>query len=387
MAQTYKPKITKGRKRPPDRMLVYGPEGTGKTNFARQFPDPLFIDWDHSTDHLDVARIGDKDEPPPQTFAHLRDFLELLRTDSSYRGHSKTLVFETLDHVERAIIWPETCRRWKPEGNKPKPQQIDDIGFQKGYPAALNVWHELLEQLSLLQAQTGMSIILNAHSTVKTMTNLGGSDFSTYEPALHTGKNANAAELVRGWAETVLFFGIEDFSFKEEKDADNKKKVGKGRSQGEHYIITRHTGWCMAKNRVGLPEKLAYPFETDTDTVAYDLYTGYVEEFYSGKWLLREMSVEDITQKIGDLGEQVCAWGEKAAQWYNSAIKPRVEAAADNADALKSIYAELADRIKKTAEKQRQAPQPATSGNGPVATLPPDSTETKAAEVKTPAQA
>ena len=38
------------------KVVVYGPEGIGKSTFASKFPDPVFIDTEGSTNSMDVAR-------------------------------------------------------------------------------------------------------------------------------------------------------------------------------------------------------------------------------------------------------------------------------------------------------------------------------------------
>ena len=43
--------ITKGKIKKPYKVVVYGPEGIGKSTFASHFPDPLFIDTEGSLDH------------------------------------------------------------------------------------------------------------------------------------------------------------------------------------------------------------------------------------------------------------------------------------------------------------------------------------------------
>ena len=39
------------------KVVVYGPEGIGKSTFASKFPDPVFIDTEGSTNSMDVARL------------------------------------------------------------------------------------------------------------------------------------------------------------------------------------------------------------------------------------------------------------------------------------------------------------------------------------------
>ena len=38
------------------KIVVYGPEGIGKSTFASKFPRPVFIDTEGSTKHMEVAR-------------------------------------------------------------------------------------------------------------------------------------------------------------------------------------------------------------------------------------------------------------------------------------------------------------------------------------------
>ena len=50
--------ITRGIIKRPQKVVLYGPEGIGKSTFASHFPAPLFLDVEGSTAQLDVARIG-----------------------------------------------------------------------------------------------------------------------------------------------------------------------------------------------------------------------------------------------------------------------------------------------------------------------------------------
>ena len=48
--------ITKGVVKSAMKVVIYGPEGIGKTTLASRFPDPLFIDAEGGTKFLDVSR-------------------------------------------------------------------------------------------------------------------------------------------------------------------------------------------------------------------------------------------------------------------------------------------------------------------------------------------
>ena len=69
--------ITRGVVPCAQKVVVYGVEGIGKTTFASKFPDPLFIDVEGGTKHLDVARV----DPAPQSWTALMEIIrEVKRT-------------------------------------------------------------------------------------------------------------------------------------------------------------------------------------------------------------------------------------------------------------------------------------------------------------------
>ena len=49
--------IIEGKEKRPLKIVIYGPEGIGKSSLASKMPFPLFIDTEGSTSSLDVRRI------------------------------------------------------------------------------------------------------------------------------------------------------------------------------------------------------------------------------------------------------------------------------------------------------------------------------------------
>ena len=47
--------ITSGKIESAQKVIIYGPEGIGKSTFASKFPSPLFSDTEGSTKHMDVC--------------------------------------------------------------------------------------------------------------------------------------------------------------------------------------------------------------------------------------------------------------------------------------------------------------------------------------------
>jgi translation initiation factor RLI1 len=49
--------ITKGKIDRAQKVVIYGPEGIGKSSLGAKFPDPVIIDTEGGTAHMDVRRI------------------------------------------------------------------------------------------------------------------------------------------------------------------------------------------------------------------------------------------------------------------------------------------------------------------------------------------
>ena len=70
-------KISNGIVKAKQKVVVYGPEGIGKSTFASKFPKPLFIDTEGSTKKLDVDRFEDK----PTSWTMLKNYVEYVIQD------------------------------------------------------------------------------------------------------------------------------------------------------------------------------------------------------------------------------------------------------------------------------------------------------------------
>lgn len=75
------------------KVVIYGPEGIGKSTFASKFPDPVFIDTEGSTNSMDVARL-----PKASSWQMLLDQVDYVRTHPTM---CKTLV---IDHCGVRLI-------------------------------------------------------------------------------------------------------------------------------------------------------------------------------------------------------------------------------------------------------------------------------------------
>lgn len=221
--------IESGRREAPLRLLVYGPEGVGKSSLAAGAPSPVFICPSDGVDRLDVNRF-----PTPATWAEVLEALESLEGKHSY----KTIVLDELGGLE-ALCWEHVCK-------KERKASIEKFGYGKGYSAAADEWRALLAQLEHLVRKRGLNVILVGHSHVRTFANPEGDSYDRYELRLHK----HVAGLLKEWVEAVLFARYEDAAA---EGADGKVK---GVSTGSRVIHTQHRAAFEAKNRFNLPEEL-----------------------------------------------------------------------------------------------------------------------------------
>ena len=122
-------KVTKGRIPKSKKVVLYGPEGIGKSTFAAQFPDPVFLDTEGSTAAMDVARI----EPLSWTEL-LADIKEII--SGNIDVPCRTIVVDTADWAEKMCA-DHVCAQnhW---------DSISSPGYGTGYRIA---WEEYMADI------------------------------------------------------------------------------------------------------------------------------------------------------------------------------------------------------------------------------------------------
>lgn len=223
--------VHKGRRRAPDRIVLYGPEGVGKSTFAADAEAPIFIAAEDGIRELDVASF-----PEPKSIDEVFEALALLERESH---EYKTVVIDTVDWLE-PIVFQSVCneRNWN---------DIEAPGYGKGYTAAVDCWRKLLARLDGVRMNAGMGVVMLGHAHIKRFGNPLGDDYERYELAM----NLKSAALIRQWSDVVLFANYEEWARKADKNAK-----AKGASTGRRLMHTVRTAAWDAKNRFGLPETM-----------------------------------------------------------------------------------------------------------------------------------
>lgn len=219
------------------KVVLYGPEGIGKTTFASRAPEPLFIDTEGSTTRLNVRRL-----PAPQSYAMILEQVQWVLYNPAV---CKTLVLDTADWAQR-LCTDAVCARLKISG-------IEDLGYGKGYSYVYEKFGRLLNLLDQV-VDRGINVIVNAHATMRKFEQpdeLGSYD--RWELKLNNSQKCSIAGMVKEWADMVLFANYETIVVKNE----NKKGKAQG---GQRVMYTTHHPCWDAKNRFDLPEKLPFDF-------------------------------------------------------------------------------------------------------------------------------
>lgn len=229
--------ITRGKRARAQKVVIYGPEGIGKSTFAAEFPNPVFIDTEGSTDNMDVARL-DK----PTSWTMLNNEIAFIKANPTECG---TLVIDTIDWAESMAV-ADVCAQHGKKG-------IEDFGWGKGYTYVQEEMGRFLNSLSDL-VDMGINVVLTAHAQIKKFEQpdeMGSYD--RYELKLGQKTSSKTAPLVKEWADMVLFANYKTLVM----TTDNGKKKAQG---GERVMYTNHRPAWDAKNRHGLPDELPFNY-------------------------------------------------------------------------------------------------------------------------------
>jgi hypothetical protein len=223
----------------PPRIVVYGESGVGKSTWASQAPDPIFLGAEQGTYQLKVARY-----PIPITTG--RELIAALKSLQTAEHSFKTVVLDTIDWFE-PIVWRTVLDE---DPKKAKTIDLAADGYAKGYNVACDVWREVLVELDRLN-EKGLGIVCLAHAEGRIVKNPTGDDYSLYDLKVH----AKLSNLIREWSDAVLFCDIETLTNKA-KGETKTKNVG----IGERRMHTVRGAGYFAKNRYDLPDEMPMQF-------------------------------------------------------------------------------------------------------------------------------
>jgi hypothetical protein len=310
----------KGRLRSPERGLIWGPPGVGKTETLAQISGAVFVDLHGSTSKVDVSRVCDPwsvgDSRPPQTYEELRELLQDLPSNPGYKwpkhgdkAEHTALVLDGFHDIDKMIQVSAAQ-----DHNAPS---LDSIQWKAGYSTVIRKWQEFLQDLAAFQAKTGAAVWGTAHDRTFSVPNPDGPEFLAYSPNLFykvSEKNCfDASKEIVGWCDVVLYLTIEDSVRRGgyvqtdvgmSQVADNKTekdKFAKAGSSGRRACYTRYTGWCQyAKNRIGLPSVMY----AGSAAGLWAQYQKRLEQFYTTDPVILKGIIEELLMVAKKSGAQ-----------------------------------------------------------------------------------
>jgi hypothetical protein len=240
--------IIYGKKKRPQKVVIYAPEGIGKSTLASQLPSPIFFDFEGGTDHLDVARLK------PDTLA---DFEKWARELIKDRQGFQTVVIDTVDWLEESAIKAVVAG-----ADNDAVKSIEDLGWGKG-------WIHLIEKMNHVTSifdrlvDAGLHVVCLAHCAVRRFDDPKlVSGYDRYELKMYKDRanSKGTAALLKEWSDALLFGTFEDKVKMSGPTGERGRAVaGSGR---ERVLFCTHSAAWDAKNRHGLKDKEPWSVET-----------------------------------------------------------------------------------------------------------------------------
>lgn len=232
------------------KILFYAADKFGKSTFANEAPNPLFIDFDSRLKEIECAKL------PCKSYPELLDMIgQLLKQEHDF----KTLVLDSAGSAEQLI------NKFVVEGynasiqDSAKKGRVDSIGgipYGAGYPEALANWKRLLNGLQLLNDK-GMIIILLCHADYVPWEDDDGTQYKRYVPDLKgaSEKAGSIMQFTRKWVDCTLYGRQERYNESVEVNGKTKKVAG---SMGERQLCTNETPLWVAGNAYKLPDFIPF---------------------------------------------------------------------------------------------------------------------------------
>lgn len=225
--------VISGKLEKAKKVILYGPEGVGKSSFASMFPNPVFIDTEGSTTELNVNRLA-----RPSSWTMLEQQVDWVKNS----GQFQTLIIDTIDWAEMLCV-QQVCSTHNKIG-------IENFGYGQGYIYVAEEFGKFLNKLSDV-IEVGINVVLTAHSQIvkfEQPDEMGAYD--RYQLKLGKKTSSHTAPLAKEWADMVLFMNYKTVSVA----VDDKGKKHKAQGGTRTIYATHHPAWD-AKNRHGLPDE------------------------------------------------------------------------------------------------------------------------------------
>ena len=217
----------------PQRIVIYGLAGIGKSTFAAGAKNPIFIPTEDGLGDLDVQKF-----PLATSF---EDVIEALGALGREEHNFDTVVIDSLDWLE-PLVWDATCRRLNVKS-------IEEPGYGKGYTENMDEWKVFFDYVTALRNFKGMTTIMIAHNTIVKIEDPIHPSYDMHDLKLHK----KAAAKVKEFADIIGFATMKAI-VTTEKGGFNKTRNRIIESGEGRVLYLSPTPAFVAKNRCHTPD-------------------------------------------------------------------------------------------------------------------------------------
>ena len=235
--------ITKGKMSRPQRVVIYGAEGVGKSTLAAvNAPCPIFLDTEDGSCHLDVERVA------IHTLSDLSEALrELLAMRKAGSSAYESVVLDTADR-----LWTMCAEAVCAENAW---SSIETPGYGRGYALAAERFRAVFGGFDALM-RAGYHVVIVCHAKTDRVMPPDNPEYTKYmiKVSAPTKQAEVSREFIKEWCDALLFC-----HFDVTVDAEKRRALGR---DARRVISTEPSPAWEAKNRLGLPAEL--PMEAGT---------------------------------------------------------------------------------------------------------------------------
>ena len=232
-------KIIKGITPTPRRIVLFGPNFTGKSTQASHFPDNLFLDIEAGLSDIDCTKT-ERIETIQQVYDAIIEVP---------KHGFKWLTVDSIDWVEKLI------QRQVASDHGVASFGDSKFDYGRGNKLCDPYWHKLMSGLDWL-TKKGIGIILIAHEKKVVIKPVDKEEYHRIEPALED----SARNRICDWCTELLYVEPRTLTRAIDSGFNRKRQLAVGGEQCR-VMVTRLLTGVRAKNRLNLPAEIALDSE------------------------------------------------------------------------------------------------------------------------------
>jgi hypothetical protein len=241
MSEEPKFELITGVQQYPKKIIIYGAPCIGKSSFAEQFPDSVFIQTENCGGTIAAPRL-----PLCKSWSDIIEQMKMVH--SGELGSFKTLVIDSLKFAEQLIV-AEVCK------NK-NIDSLDDLQYGVAYGDAMSMWYKFTDMLDRF-TDIGMDVVLIGHNTQRTVKDSRVDEYETTTiDLMKWGRTYDPVNMLVCWSDCVLYLAHKVYTASKETGLGQTRTTAT--STGDRVIYTEERPAYLAKNRFKMPPELKY---------------------------------------------------------------------------------------------------------------------------------